>query len=99
MRPYIEKTHHTRGLVEWLKVKALSSNPSTAKKFSRKSLFDEGTLIRDAPVTNNNIDDVIYFSRLNFQEILNGINLWWTHSSLVFEFPFLMQEQGKRNYS
>jgi hypothetical protein len=25
-----------RGLVEWLKVKALSSNPSTAKKKERK---------------------------------------------------------------
>jgi hypothetical protein len=26
------KTHHKKGLVEWLKVKALSSNPSTTKK-------------------------------------------------------------------
>jgi hypothetical protein len=30
MRPYLEKPHHDKGLVEWLKVKALSSNPSTA---------------------------------------------------------------------
>jgi hypothetical protein len=26
------KNHHKKGLVEWLKVQALSSNPSTAKK-------------------------------------------------------------------
>jgi hypothetical protein len=31
MTPYLEKTHRKKGLVEWLKVKALSSNPSTAK--------------------------------------------------------------------
>jgi acetolactate synthase small subunit len=27
-----QKTHHKKGLVEWIKVKALSSNPSTEKK-------------------------------------------------------------------
>jgi hypothetical protein len=32
MRPYLEKTHHKKGLVEWLKMKTLSSNFSTAKK-------------------------------------------------------------------
>jgi hypothetical protein len=33
MRPYLEKNHHKRKrLVEWLKVKALNSNSSTAKK-------------------------------------------------------------------
>jgi hypothetical protein len=31
VRPYLEKSFTTIGLVEWLKVKALSSNPSTAK--------------------------------------------------------------------
>jgi hypothetical protein len=31
-RPYLEKTHHQIGLMEWLKVVALSSNPSTVKK-------------------------------------------------------------------
>jgi hypothetical protein len=31
MRPYLEKTLHKKGLVEWLKVWALSSNPSTAE--------------------------------------------------------------------
>jgi hypothetical protein len=30
MRPYLKKIYHKKGLVEWLKVKALSSNPSTA---------------------------------------------------------------------
>jgi hypothetical protein len=31
-RSYLEKTLHKKGLVEWLKVSALSSNPSTKKK-------------------------------------------------------------------
>jgi hypothetical protein len=31
VRPYLEKAHHKKGLVEWLKVKALSSSPSTTK--------------------------------------------------------------------
>jgi hypothetical protein len=30
-----EKNHHKKGLVEWLKVQALSSNPSTEKKKKR----------------------------------------------------------------
>jgi hypothetical protein len=36
MRPYLEKTHHKKGLVEWLKCEALSSNPSIAKKEKKK---------------------------------------------------------------
>jgi hypothetical protein len=34
VRPYIEKIHYThkKGLVEWFKVKALSSSPSSVKK-------------------------------------------------------------------
>jgi hypothetical protein len=35
-RPYVEKLFTKIGLVEWLKVKALSSIPSTAKKKKRK---------------------------------------------------------------
>jgi hypothetical protein len=31
-RPYLEKIHHKKGLMEWLKVKALSPSPSTEKK-------------------------------------------------------------------
>jgi hypothetical protein len=31
MRPYIEKAHQKKELVEWLKAKALSSIPSTSK--------------------------------------------------------------------
>jgi hypothetical protein len=34
-RPYLEKTFHNKGLVEWLKVQALSSNSSTTKKAKR----------------------------------------------------------------
>jgi hypothetical protein len=32
VRPYLKKTLHIKGVVEWLKVKALSSNPRTTKK-------------------------------------------------------------------
>jgi hypothetical protein len=31
-KPYLEKSFTKIGLVEWLKVKVLSSSPSTAKK-------------------------------------------------------------------
>jgi hypothetical protein len=31
-RLYLENTHHKKGLVEWLRVWVLSSNPSTTKK-------------------------------------------------------------------
>jgi hypothetical protein len=31
MRPYLEKPFTKIGLVEWLKMKTLSSNPSTTK--------------------------------------------------------------------
>jgi hypothetical protein len=36
--PILKKTHHKKGLMEWLKVEALSSNPSTAK---RKWCYDK----------------------------------------------------------
>jgi hypothetical protein len=32
MRPYLKKPFTKIGVVEWLKVKALSSSPSTGKK-------------------------------------------------------------------
>jgi hypothetical protein len=32
LRPYLEKPYHKQGLVEWLKVQALSSNSNVAKK-------------------------------------------------------------------
>jgi hypothetical protein len=38
VRPYLEKPFTKIGLVEWLKVKTLSSSPSTAKKKKKKSL-------------------------------------------------------------
>jgi hypothetical protein len=34
-----EKNHHKIGLVEWLKVKALSPNPSTEKNLMQCELF------------------------------------------------------------
>jgi hypothetical protein len=36
MRPYLEKPFTKIGLVEWCKVKALSSSPSTTKKKKKK---------------------------------------------------------------
>jgi hypothetical protein len=37
MRPYLKNNHYKKRLVEWLKVKALSSNPSTGKKKKRRT--------------------------------------------------------------
>jgi hypothetical protein len=34
-----KKTHHKNGLIEWLKVKALSSNPSTTGKKKKSNPF------------------------------------------------------------
>jgi hypothetical protein len=39
MRPYLEKPFTKIGLVEWLKVKVLSSSPSATKKKERKKPF------------------------------------------------------------
>jgi hypothetical protein len=38
-RPYLEKPFTKIGLVEWLKVKVLSSSPSTTKKKKTKKLI------------------------------------------------------------
>jgi hypothetical protein len=41
MRPYLEKPSHKKiGLVEWLKVKALSANLSTTKTKQNKKLYN-----------------------------------------------------------
>jgi ribosomal protein S21 len=37
LRHYLKKPSQKIGLVEWLKVKALSSSPSTAKKKKKKN--------------------------------------------------------------
>jgi hypothetical protein len=37
-RPHLEKSLHKNGLAEWLKVWALSSNPSTKKKKRKKKI-------------------------------------------------------------
>jgi hypothetical protein len=37
VRPYLEKALRKTGLVRWLKVKALRSSPSTAKKKKKKT--------------------------------------------------------------
>jgi hypothetical protein len=36
LRPYLEKPFIKIGLMEWLKMKAMSSSPSTAKKKKRR---------------------------------------------------------------
>jgi hypothetical protein len=41
-RPYLEKPLTKIGLVEWLKVKALSSSPSTTKKKKDQSHASSG---------------------------------------------------------
>jgi hypothetical protein len=41
MRPYLEKPFTKIGLVEWLKVKARSSSPSTVKKKKQLSFGAE----------------------------------------------------------
>jgi hypothetical protein len=38
-RPYLREPFTKTGLVEWLKVKALSSSPSTAKKKKKSFVF------------------------------------------------------------
>jgi hypothetical protein len=43
MRPYLEKTLSTKGMVEWLKVKDLRSTPSTAKKKKKKKVYSKHT--------------------------------------------------------
>jgi hypothetical protein len=39
MRPYLKNSFTKTGLVEWLKVKALSSSPSTTKKEKKNPIF------------------------------------------------------------
>jgi hypothetical protein len=45
VRLYLEKTHHKKGLVEWLKVKDLSSIPTTVKKKKRKERYIVGKYV------------------------------------------------------
>jgi hypothetical protein len=47
-RPYLEKPFAKIGLVEWLKVKTLSSSPNTAKKKKKKSPSKQCNSIRGA---------------------------------------------------
>jgi hypothetical protein len=36
VRPYLEKTHHKKRLMEWLKVESLSSNLTMAEKMQEE---------------------------------------------------------------
>jgi hypothetical protein len=45
MTPYLEKPITQKVLVEWLKVKALSSNPNTAKKKKNEGLAQWSTYV------------------------------------------------------
>jgi hypothetical protein len=45
-RCYLEKSHHKKGLVEWLKVQALSLSPSTAKKKKRIARGLRGEMVQ-----------------------------------------------------
>jgi hypothetical protein len=37
-RSYLEKTHHKKGMAQWLKVKALNSSPSAGKNTKQNLL-------------------------------------------------------------
>jgi hypothetical protein len=39
LRPYLEKSFTKKGLLKWLKVKALISSPSTEKKKKRHYIY------------------------------------------------------------
>jgi hypothetical protein len=41
-RPSLKKTHHKKGMVEWLKVLALSSSPTTTKN-KKRVIIKSGT--------------------------------------------------------
>jgi hypothetical protein len=45
VRPYLEKPFTKIGLVEWLKVKTLSSRPTTTKKTKTKKHFKTSTVV------------------------------------------------------
>jgi hypothetical protein len=47
VRPYLEKPFTKIGLVEWLKMKTLSSSPSTEKKKKTQRLFQSPQAGRD----------------------------------------------------
>jgi hypothetical protein len=57
MRPCLIKTLHKKGLVEWLKVKALSSNPSTAKKIFKNNV--DGLTIFDFRLYQSHSNEII----------------------------------------
>jgi hypothetical protein len=42
VRPYLKNTHHKKGLVKWLRVYTLSSNPSTTKEKKSKHMWVDG---------------------------------------------------------
>jgi hypothetical protein len=47
MRLCLKKTHHKKGLLEWFKVKALSSNPNSEGK-KRPYLKEQASLVTHA---------------------------------------------------
>jgi hypothetical protein len=66
MRPYLEKTLLKKGLVEWLKAKALSSNPNTTQKKLTKYLDD---------INDNVVEEVLIWGRDQGKFILDP----WSH--------------------
>jgi hypothetical protein len=66
MRPYLEKTYHThkKGLVEWLKVKALSSSLSTTKKKKKLKSCRQKSLIHLNKSTPMSVKKSQYRSKL-----------------------------------
>jgi hypothetical protein len=82
VRPYLENTHHKNGLVEWLKVKALSSSPSTAKKKKKKKLKGPNLSTLSTSLKEN-VYYGIYFGRIFYGTI--SIRLRRDSDPCVFE--------------
>jgi hypothetical protein len=45
--PILKKTHHKKGLVEWLNVWTLSSSPSIAKQANKQKYYVGASLTKD----------------------------------------------------
>jgi hypothetical protein len=52
VRPCLENTHPKKGLGEWLKVKALSSSPSTTKNKNKTNKQKNQTCVRQKTKQN-----------------------------------------------
>jgi hypothetical protein len=67
LRPYLEKTLSQKiGLLEWLKVKALSSSPSTSNELFNLKI----QVLFTAPVGLQHAPDIVHLAAFNNSSIL-----------------------------